>query len=189
MSWLRIGFQGASNSNSDDAARCVSHAVAGEPVTFVPLVTSEAVVEALEAGNIDVGVMAICNNIGGCVSETSDALAATDGIGLTSTFDMPIHHFLFCLPHVDDDEITCIVSHPQALAQTSRTTSSMFPSARRRHAPDTSLAATWLVDGTLPRCCAVICPVRAGTACGLRLVAADVEDSPSVTTFGVFVVT
>lgn len=186
---MRIGFQGTRNSNSDDAARRMSRAIVGEPVMFVPLTTSQAVVDALETGDIDVGIMAMRNNIGGCVSETSDALAEADDVRLTSTFDMPIRHFLFCLPHVDEDEITCIVSHPQALAQTSRTTSRMFPSASRCDAPDTSLAATWLADGTLPRCCAVICPVGAGIACGLRLVAADVEDSPSITTFGAFVTT
>ena len=52
--------------------------------------------------------------------------------------------------------------------------------------PDTAIAARWLAAGELDERTAVICKREAGEANGLELLAADIEDRPSLTEFRMF---
>jgi len=66
---IKVGFQGICGSNSEIAAENLTRKMGLSNVEFVGLVTSKAVIEALEKGLIDYGVLATKNSIGGEVKD------------------------------------------------------------------------------------------------------------------------
>ena len=66
---IKVGFQGICGSNSEIAAENLTQKMGLSNVEFVGLVTSKAVIEALEKGLIDYGVLATKNSIGGEVKD------------------------------------------------------------------------------------------------------------------------
>ena len=72
---VKVGYQGIEGSNSEEAAKKLCEIKGIKEFELVPLVTSRGVVEKLNRNEIDYGVMAYKNNIGGKVQETIDALS------------------------------------------------------------------------------------------------------------------
>jgi prephenate dehydratase len=196
MKHVTIGYQGTPGSNSEYAAimlslKLPSHDTHDRDITYVPLIGSDTVIASLVAGKIDYGVCAIHNDIGSDVRETCDALdkhadASIRPIMMTT---LVIHHCLYRLLDVSDDDISVIASHEQALRQTRRIRHTLYQQCMELETPDTALAAAWLADGRLGRDVAVLCPRRAGERYGLQLMRANMKDKPSHTTFCMYAAT
>lgn len=182
---MRVGYQGVPGSNSERAARIMIPSACPAGATLVPLVGSPQVVNALIAGTIDYGVLAVRNSIGGAVRETAEILATVgSGAAITmSTVVLDIRHNLYKLPGVPDGRLRRVASHEQALRQTRRTRTERWPDLTETPVADTAIAARWLADSRLPSDVAVICGEDAGTAHGLELMAADIQDGKSQTEF------
>ena len=178
-----VGYQGAPYSNSHRAALTGFDYILGDDPILVPMVTSEAVAESLRDGSIDFGVVALENSIGSTVAETSEILDTGD-FEIVSESGLPIHHCLFIHPDIEVGDIDTIASHIQALIQTSETRSYLYPWCDEMEIEDTAIGASWLIDGVLPITTGVICPKEAGQANWLTMVAENLEDAYSVTTFG-----
>jgi prephenate dehydratase len=110
---MRAGFLGPSGTNSHAAL-----AGAGGDWEPVPLPTVAAVVHAVQAGDLPLGLVPIENSREGGVGATLDALV----------FDAPdvaivgelIHRVSYCLAaaeRIAPDEVRTVHSHPQATAQ------------------------------------------------------------------------
>lgn len=91
---IKIGYQGMEGSNSERAAKEMAQKRGFTAVEYVPLISSKGVIDALESGTIDYGVVATKNSQGGEVLESMVALK-NKHIELVSTLVMPIHHCLF----------------------------------------------------------------------------------------------
>ena len=174
---IRIGYQGIEGSNSEAASAGFAVTQEMKNVEYVPLVSSQRVVDMLVAGDIDYGVMASRNHIAGYVQETE---AARTGVSyhLTAALTLPIHHCLF----VKDPTVTnptIIASHPQALAQCKETLAQEFADAELMEIEDTAIGARYLSDGTLPSNVGVLCRRNAGEAFGLYLLQENLEDDPT----------
>lgn len=182
---MRVGYQGVPGSNSERAACIMVPSACPAGATLVPLVGSRQVVDALLAGTIDYGVLAVRNSIGGVVRETEEALAAIQArtVITMSTVVLDIRHNLYKLPGIPDGRLRRVASHEQALRQTRRTRTERWPDLAETPVADTAIAARWLTEGRLPSDVAVICGEEAGTACGLELMAADIQDGESRTEF------
>lgn len=185
---MRIGYQGNIGSNAETAARLFAEeSAAGDVIALVPLTGSHEVVCELESGGIDVGVMALSNNIGGTVRETESALE--EGAACLETLwegQLEIHHCLFQHPTAIPGRATAIASHIQALRQCEGTLSKLFPDCELIETANTALAASFLADGILPVTTMVLCKRDCGFGHGLSLVRENMEDSPSHTLFAAF---
>ena len=71
----RIGYQGMEGSNSLAAARDMAKSLGWTDAEYVPLITSRGVVDAMQAGTVEYGVMATRNHVAGVVLESEAALS------------------------------------------------------------------------------------------------------------------
>lgn len=180
---MKIGFQGDIGSHSEAATQKFVQNFNFSCVEQFPLLNSKNVVEALEKGQIDYGVMATENSVVGEVSETRGAL--NNNIEMLGEIKLPIHHCLFIKSK--DAQIDFVASHIQALKQTAQTRRKILPEAKEVVCVDTALAAKMLSGGDYPQNYAVICRQNAGLHYHLNLYAKNIEDDPSnETTFGLF---
>lgn len=181
---IKIGYQGIEGSNSEQTSKTFSQKLfSGKKVEFVPLVTSQNVVNKLIAKEIDYGVMAFENNIGGIVEETRLALENLN-YKIIQKLKLDIHHCLFVKnKSIDTTKVTKIISHEQALKQCSNFIAKNFPTIQTQKAEDTAICAEMLKNGILPDSTAIICRKNAGENRGLRLLAENIENQKSITEF------
>lgn len=173
---VSIGYQGLEGSFSEMAARKMAKDCGLADVNFVPLKTAEDVILNLQRKVIDYALVATRNSIGGNVEETMNVIKKNQ-LQLKRAAVFPIHQCLFKLnADIPDIDITCIVSHPQALRQTELFRKKYFPMATEEEDEDTAQAAIRLADGDLSPTCAVICSLEAGKKNGLFLCKKNIED-------------
>ena len=127
---------------------------------------------AIEAGQIEFGVLALKNSIVGEVEETKDAIS--EGIEMLGKIELPIHHCVFT--KFKNAKIDFVASHIQALRQTVRTRQKILPGAQEVECADTALAAQMLYQGDYPQNYAVICRQNAGERYGLNLYAKNISN-------------
>lgn len=178
---LKIGYQGDVGSNSEFAARQKFPATG---MRFCPLISSAGVAAALMNKEIDYGVMAICNSVGGTVTETATILEKYD-LCLKSTIILPIHHCLYTARALKPTDISVVVSHIQALKQTAGWRTKHLPRIAVKEVPDQARAAAEIA--VYGPDAAVICRKDAGETNGLYLIAENIEDAAdNQTVFGIF---
>ena len=181
---MKFGFQGDWGSNCESATNEIVKNINKE-VELMPLISSKNVVSALKNGEIDFGVMAIENNIGGIVKETQNAL--NEDIELVKKFQIEIHHCLFVKDkQIDKTDIKFVASHEQALFQTKTNLNRIFKDIRLVKIADTALGAKYLSNGKFAKNYAVVCNRQAGIINNLHLLLENIEDGQSITTFGLY---
>ena len=142
---------------------------------IVPLVTAEAVLSAVENGEVDRGIFPIENSNGGIVIEAVHAMAKHQ-FTIERMFEIDVHHNLLVLPGVIASEVTEITSHDQAIKQCRMYLKRVWPDADISVYKDTAAAAAALHDGTLPRTTAVIAPKRCATLYELEILEPSIQD-------------
>lgn len=183
---IRIGYQGIEGSNSEEAARKIAKQLKLSEYELIPLVTSKTVIDKLKRDEIDYGVVATKNSLGGTVQETYDAIK-NESLELIATHILQIHQCLFVKPGTPAEAIACIASHPQALLQTKNNRLKHYPNACEKEVEDTAIAAKYLHEGKLPETTAVLCRRNAGEMYDLELAYENMEDrSDNYTEFRMF---
>jgi prephenate dehydratase len=99
-----------------------------------------AVVQAVDNGDVDEGIVAIENSLEGPVNETLDALLRHDRVFVRSELVLPIDHNLIAAPGLAIDAIEVVMSHPQALAQCRGYLETRLPKVRVEAALSTAAA-------------------------------------------------
>ncbi len=187
MGEMKVGIQGGKGSFNEEACRtyCTEHSI--DQYEIVYLYTSEGVLKALEAREVDFGVAAIENSLGGLVWETIHALSQYNCTILTD-FSITINHALLGVPGITISEIDTILSHPQALAQTKGTLARKFANKKQISGEgilvDQATAAAALSRGEIPRSTAVIASRVCADLFGLDILAEGLQDmAENLTTF------
>jgi prephenate dehydratase len=98
---------------------------------YMALPSHVAVVEAVDRGGADVGVLAIENSIEGSVNETLDLLIHDTELSLVGEVVVPVEHCLLASPETPREAIRVVYSHPQALAQCRKYLARELPAARQ----------------------------------------------------------
>lgn len=179
-----IGYQGITGSNSEIAGKEFIHLLNIKEFKLVPLIGSEQVVTAILNKEVDFGVMAIHNTLGGIVRETEKTIKDKP-LSIVTTVRLRIHHCLFA--KCKQDEITKIVSHEQALLQCKKTLAKSFKGIEQISIEDTAIGATRIISGEYAESTAVLCSKSIGNELGLNLILANAEDSEdNYTTFGFY---
>lgn len=172
---LQIGVMGATGSFSEKAGLDY---IAREQLTeaeLVPLVSAEAVLGALTAGDIQKGIFPIENSNGGIVLEAVHAMAKYM-FSIETMFEFDVHHMLLVKPGTTSSSITAICSHDQALKQCRMYLKRVWPEADIAPYADTAKAAEDLGNGTLPETTAVIAPRGCAELYGLEILEESIQD-------------
>ena len=164
----RVGFQGALGAFSEEAARALlPHA---DPI---PYATFEAVVRAVEAGDVQAGAVPVENTLAGVVAEAYEALVAGE-VTAVGEVAIPIRHCLLGLPGATTQRVREARSHPVALSQC-RGFFAEHPEIRAQAVYDTAGAAEEVAAMGDPSL-AAIASRRAGDRYGLVVLQPDLQD-------------
>ncbi|MGH9076104.1 MAG: prephenate dehydratase [Acidimicrobiales bacterium] len=172
-----VAYQGESGAYSEEA--CMSLFPGHE---HRPTVSIRQVFEAVEVGRVDVGLVPMDNSQAGSINETYD-LFLRHGLHLVGETTVPVDHCLMGLPGVLLDELSEVISHPQALAQCEEFLTALGAATRADY--DTAGAARRIAHDKL-RHTAAVASRRAAEIYGLSVLAERIQTYPDNSTrFGV----
>ena len=168
---VRVAFLGPAGTFTEEALR----ASAPAEVEELPYPSVYETVMAVQEGDADRALVPIENSLEGSVAATLDALATeADRVRIAGEVVHAIHHCVVARDELRLDEVTRVVSHPQATAQCQRFLRERLPRAERVSAPSTADAVR-LVAGSGERWAALGSRLSAEIY-GCRVLAEDVED-------------
>ncbi|WP_297958623.1 chorismate mutase [uncultured Ruminococcus sp.] len=162
----KIGCQGTSGANSEAAAQKV---FGDREFTFYP--SFEDVFKAVQAGEVDYGVLPVQNSTAGSVDSTYD-LMANYPFYIVKMVTLEIDHCLAAKKGTKIEDITMVYSHRQALSQCevflSRTR------LKKAEYSNTATAAEKVLRSDEP--IAAICSAACAERLGLEILARDIAD-------------
>jgi prephenate dehydratase len=142
-----VAYQGEAGAYSEEGALKVFPGASLQPLGSV-----RKVFEVVEVGRADYGLVPMDNSQAGSINETYD-LFLKHGLHLVGEVIVRVDHCLLALPGTVLDDITEVISHPQAIAQSEEFLTSL--DVRFRAEYDTAGAAKKIVDEKLETTAAV----------------------------------
>ncbi len=173
MSTGRIGFQGAQGANSEIAIRDVYpgwQAVACD--------TFEDVFNALNRGDVELGMIPIENSLAGRVADIHHLLPESNTF-IVGEYFLPIRFDLMVLPGVKIDEIRTVYSHVHGLGQCRKI---IREHGWKAEVGGDTAGSAKLVSERGDRTMAALAPALAAEIYGLETLARNVEDADHNTT-------
>jgi prephenate dehydratase len=167
-----VGFFGPFGTFTEQALRTQPDLVRGDVTAYR---TVPDVLDAVTAGEIDLGFVPIENSTEGMVNFTLDALAFDHDLVIIREVVLDIHMCLAARPGTVLDDVTEVLSIPVATAQCHRFLRERLPNAEIRTAVSTAGAAEAVSTDASPGL-AAIAPQVAATRYGLDVLAENIED-------------
>ena len=169
---VRVGFLGPFGTFTEQAVRSQSDLGSGELVAFrsVP-----DVLDAVDNGDVDFGVVPIENSIEGTVNFTQDALSFDYNLLIQRELVLDIEHCLMAMPGTSLADVTTVLSIPVATAQCHRYLREQVGHAEVQAANSTADAAKTVASHGVAGV-AAIAPKNAATLYGLNILATDIAD-------------
>jgi prephenate dehydratase len=178
---MRVAYLGPAGTYTHEATLAALHTgLAGDAraddVQGLALATIHDVVSAVQSGDAQRGVVPIENSLEGSVNATLDALAfdALD-VRIVGESVLAVHHCLIAREGVSLDEVTVVISHPQALGQCAGFLRTRLPGAQLRAEASTAEAIRIVTEGDQPW--AALGPRSAADRYGGHVLAEEVEDA------------
>lgn len=163
-----IAFQGVCGSNGEEAMLQYFP----KDIESIACAQFCDVIQAVQTGIAELGVLPIENSTGGSVYDVYDLLGETKSY-IVGEQILSIEHCLLCLPGTIIEEIETVVSHPQALLQCSKFIS-RYGFASQPFV-NTASAAKMLSENK-EKHMAVIASTRAATCYGLQILQQAIQD-------------
>lgn len=138
-----IGYLGPTGTFSHLAA---TEYFAGQNVEMKEYATIYSVIQAVEKGEIEKGIVPIENSIEGSVNVTLDALAFDVDLFIVDEYVLRIKQNLLVKPGTKPEDIKVITSHPQAIGQCSRMLSKEFSDIEIVYAASTAEAGVTVAE-------------------------------------------
>jgi prephenate dehydratase len=145
----RIAYLGPAGTFTEDALR----AALADDDSFQPQPagTIHDAILAVEGGEADRALVPFENSIEGSVRPTLDTLAfEVEAVQIVGEFDHPIRVSLLAGRELGLDEVTVVLSHPQASAQCARFLREQLPGAEVRTTSSTAEAVRLASEATEP---------------------------------------
>ena len=168
---MRVAFLGPEGTYGERAANSLMELESIENSELVACSGLRSVVEHVVDGRCEVAVVPVENSVEGGVTATLDALWSYSNLRIRRALVLPIRHALLSSGSLDD--ISEVLSHPQALAQCSSWLALHLPKAVQLPASSTAEAAR-MVRGSHFR--AAIADRSVGEQEGLQELAYPVND-------------
>ncbi len=167
----RVGFFGPFGTFTQQALKTLTDLAEAE---HVPYRTVPDVLDAVETGQVDFGLVPIENSIEGMVNFTQDALAFDHDLLIVREVVIDIEHCLLARAGVGIDAVSEVYSIPVATAQCHRYLREHLPNAEVLASNSTADAARIVAEGTSSS--AALAPRVAADLYGLDVIAADIAD-------------
>lgn len=142
---MQIGYLGPNGTFSEQAAifycsdaKCISYH------------TIDDVIQAVDKNLIEVGIVPIENSIEGTVNVTMDTIIFNSDIKIIAEIVIPIEQNFLVSKNYTNEQITKILSHPQALAQCREFLNKNYRHAQQIPTSSTSEAAKLVASSTEP---------------------------------------
>jgi len=142
----------------------------------IPFPTVEETILAVEDNLADKAVVPIENSIEGSVNATLDSLAFETGVLIQGEKVCGVNHFLLARAGVRMEDVTLVISHPQAAAQCRRHLVELLPGMELVAANSTSEAAKRAAEADEP--VAALGSRLAAELYGLTVLREGMEDHP-----------
>jgi chorismate mutase/prephenate dehydratase len=168
----RIAFQGIEGAFSELAGRKF-FAPHLDQSFFLGFPTFEDVVDAVEDGDAEYGVLPVENTTAGSINEVYDLLSCAQ-LSIIGEEVLRVEHCLLAVEEVPLAGIRRVLSHPQALAQCMKFLSKL-PNCQAQPHLDTAMAVKKVKDEGDPTV-AAIASEEAGRRYGLKVLRRNVED-------------
>lgn len=176
---ITIGIQGGKGSFNEEAIQYYLNRNNISKYEIKYLHTSENVLRALHEGNIDQGIFAMHNSVGGIVKESVETIAKYK-FKIIEEFAIKITHTLMIHKDASLQDITTIMTHPQSLAQCKITLLQKYPTLKQSSGEgeliDHALVAKELSEEKLPKEIAVMGSKVLADLYGLKIVETDLQD-------------
>lgn len=177
--YLIYGIQGGVGSFNEQAILDYTKRKNIKKYQIKYLYTTKKVLSNLHKGNIDFGLFAIHNSVGGIVEESAKAMALYK-FKIVEEFAIPVQHFLMKRKDVDFEKIKTIMAHPQVFLQCRKTLAGKYSSFKLKSGKgnlvDTAEAAKALAENRLPENIAILGPKTLATLYNLDIVAENLQD-------------
>ncbi|WP_424246008.1 hypothetical protein Dip510_000937 [Elusimicrobium posterum] len=174
-----IGIQGGKGSFNEEAAWHYIKEKNIKNFEIKYLYTTDKVLKQLHNGDIDVGIFAIHNAIGGIVHESTHALAKHK-VKISEEFAIKIRHFLMKRKEVPMEKITKITAHPQVFLQCRGNLLDKYFHLKLESGKgdliDTAMAAKALAAGKLEKNTAILGPASLAEMYKLEIIDQDLQD-------------
>ena len=113
---LTVAFQGERGAFGEEAVRSYFDKQEQQTPEPVPYRSFTDVFRAVAAGEVTYGLVPVENSQAGSINDVYDLLRQHD-LFVIGEIGHPVNHYLLCLPGQKLSDITRVISHPQALAQ------------------------------------------------------------------------
>jgi len=177
--YIIIGIQGGKGSFCEEAAWHYIQEKNIKNFEIKYLYTTERVLKQLHNGDIDLGLFAMHNAIGGIVHESVHALSRHK-VKISDEFAIRIRHFLMKRPEVPMEKITTITAHPQVFLQCRGNLLKKYFHLKLESGKgdliDTAMAARALAAGKLDKRTAILGPASLAQMYKLQIVDSDLQD-------------
>ena len=173
-----MGYLGPMGTHSEAAARWLSAQLArtgGGERELRPFADIDAVLHAVEAGEVASGFVPVENSLEGAIHVTLDTLARSEALVVAREVIWPVHNEL--MARCDAGAVRRIYSHAQPISQCRAYLSAHFPQAELVEVASTARAAKLVAAAPPEEGLAAICTARAGELYGLSPLAHEIQDS------------
>jgi len=182
-----FGIQGGKGSFNEEAILFHINKNKIKKLQIKYLYTSEKVLKNLHEGNIDFGLFAIQNAVGGVVEESTHAIAKYK-FKIVEEFQILVHHFLMKRKDVPINQINIIMAHSQNFRQCKDNLAKKYLDLKQVSGQgdllDTAKAAEALADGKLEKNIAILGPKILSEIYNFDIIDGDLQDSKNnLTTF------
>lgn len=144
---ITVAYLGPRGTYSEEAVAEITSRLGVAEFDAVPQISIFEALKAVENGEVDRAVVPLENSLEGSVTATLNALAVdTQGLEIVGIREMPIVHCLISADTQSLDDISVIVSHPQAIGQCAAFLREKVPSAEIRPATSTAEAVRLAAD-------------------------------------------
>lgn len=169
---MKVGYLGPEASFTHTATK-----IAFPDDELIPYHSIPACIKGVDNDEIDLAVVPIENTIEGSVNTTVDYLFHQSSTPVRSELVLPINQQLLVAKNNWQRwrEVTKILSHPQALAQSQLFISEYFPYAVLEATPSTAYAANYVASHQNEKI-AAIAPKASAEAYGLAIVRQNIQD-------------
>lgn len=147
---------------------------------LVPYFSIDQVLEAVEAGAVEEGIVPIENSTEGAVLTTMDLLAHEVNLYIVEERSLKIEHSLWC--HPKQEKIEKILSHPQALGQCRRYLHKYFPGVSQIPVQSSAEAMQTVLEKGENEPIAAIGGKAGGNLRNLKEMAENIQDAQNNTT-------
>lgn len=171
----KIGVSGGPGSFSEAAGDYYCHQNKISDYELKDLISVENVLNALDGGQIDLGIFPIENSNGGIVYEAVYAMSR-HLFSIQKMFEIDIRHCLIVSPGTKAEDITMIASHDQGLKQCKMYLKRCWPQAELKEWKDTADAVRAIKEGELPATAAAIASRKAAELYGMEILEEGVQD-------------